>query len=50
MIEVTMPEYTPTQVRSYEDNLKYYQDLKNSLDTARDEGKEEERLKLLKRH
>ena len=34
-------KFTPTQVRSYEDSLKYYRDLKNSLDTARDEGKEE---------
>jgi predicted transposase/invertase (TIGR01784 family) len=25
-------------VRSYEDSLKYYRDLKNSLDTAREEG------------
>jgi predicted transposase/invertase (TIGR01784 family) len=30
--------FTPDQVRSYEDSLKYYRDLKNSLDTARDEG------------
>jgi len=29
--------FTPEQVRSYEDSLKYYRDLKNSLDTARDE-------------
>lgn len=30
--------FTPEQVRSYEDSLKYYRDLKNSLDTAREEG------------
>lgn len=30
--------FTPDQIRSYEDSLKYYRDLKNSLDTARDEG------------
>ncbi|MCP4520119.1 MAG: PD-(D/E)XK nuclease family transposase [Cytophagales bacterium] len=29
------------QLLSYEDSLKYYRDLKNSLDTAFDEGKEE---------
>jgi predicted transposase/invertase (TIGR01784 family) len=29
------------QLRSYEDSLKYYRDLKNSMDTARDEGREE---------
>ena len=31
-------KFTPDQVRSYEDSLKYYRDLKNSLDTAKDEG------------
>ncbi len=30
-------KFTQEQVRSYEDSLKYYRDLKNSLDTARDE-------------
>lgn len=29
---------TPDLVRSYEDSLKYYRDLKNSLDTAEEEG------------
>lgn len=32
-------KFTPDQIRSYEDSLKYYRDLKNSLDTAREEGK-----------
>lgn len=31
-------KFTPEQVLSYEDSLKYYRDLKNSLDTAREEG------------
>jgi predicted transposase/invertase (TIGR01784 family) len=31
-------KFTPEQVRSYEDSLKYYRDLKNSLDTAKEEG------------
>lgn len=31
-------KFTPDQVRTYEDSLKYYRDLKNSLDTAREEG------------
>ena len=30
-------KFTPDQIRSYEDSLKYYRDLKNSLDTAKDE-------------
>jgi predicted transposase/invertase (TIGR01784 family) len=33
--------FTPDQVRSYEKSLKYYRDIKNSLDTAFYEGKEE---------
>ena len=40
-------KFTPAQVRSYEDSLKYYRDLKNSLDTARDEGKKEVAKNLL---
>jgi predicted transposase/invertase (TIGR01784 family) len=31
-------KFTPEQIRSYEDSLKYYRDLKNSLDTAKEEG------------
>jgi predicted transposase/invertase (TIGR01784 family) len=34
-------KFTPEQVRSYEDSLKYYRDLKNSLDTAKTEGRTE---------
>jgi predicted transposase/invertase (TIGR01784 family) len=30
--------FTPDQIRSYEYSLKYYRDMKNSLDTAREEG------------
>ena len=30
--------FTPEQIRSYEDSLKYYRDLKNSLDTAYQDG------------
>ncbi|NEO86684.1 MAG: hypothetical protein F6J87_20870 [Spirulina sp. SIO3F2] len=29
------------ELRSYENSLKYYRDLKNSMDTARYEGREE---------
>ena len=31
-------KFTPEQMQSYEDSLKYYRDIKNSLDTARQEG------------
>jgi predicted transposase/invertase (TIGR01784 family) len=37
-------KFTQEQVLSYEDSLKYYRDLKNSLDTARDEGKIEGKI------
>ena len=41
---------THEQMLSYEDSLKYYRDIKNSIDTARDEGIErgrnEERVKV----
>lgn len=37
-------KFTPEQVQSYEDSLKYYRDIKNSLDTAREEGKNEGKL------
>lgn len=30
-------KFTPEQIRSYEDSLKYYRDMKNSLDTAKEE-------------
>jgi predicted transposase/invertase (TIGR01784 family) len=40
--------FTPDQIRSYEDSLKYYRDLKNSLDTARDEGKIEGKIEVAK--
>jgi predicted transposase/invertase (TIGR01784 family) len=41
-------KFTQEQVRSYEDSLKYYRDLKNSIDTARDEGKIEGKIEVAK--
>ena len=41
-------KFTPDQIRSYEDSLKYYRDLKNFLDTAKEEGKIEVALEMLK--
>jgi predicted transposase/invertase (TIGR01784 family) len=41
-------KFNPEQVNSYEDSLKYYRDIKNSLDTAREEGKIEVAINLLK--
>lgn len=39
-------KFTPDQVRSYEDSLKNYRDLKNSLDTAKEEGKIEGKIEV----
>lgn len=41
-------KFTPEQIQSYEDSLKYYRDIKNSLDTAKEEGKIEEKLAIAK--
>lgn len=41
-------KFTPEQIRSYEDSLKYYRDIKNSIDTARDEGKMEGKIEVAK--
>lgn len=41
-------KFTPDQIQSYEDSLKYYRDLKNSIDTARDEKALEIAYELLK--
>jgi predicted transposase/invertase (TIGR01784 family) len=38
-------KFNPQQILSYEDSLKYYRDMKNSLDTAYEEGREEGELK-----
>jgi predicted transposase/invertase (TIGR01784 family) len=40
--------FTPDQVRSYEDSLKYYRDMKNSLETAKEEKAIEIAKELLK--
>jgi predicted transposase/invertase (TIGR01784 family) len=39
-------KFTNEQVISYEDSLKYYRDLKNSLDTAKEEGKIERNIEI----
>ena len=31
---------------AYQDSVKYYRDIKNSLDTAREEGRQEEKLEV----
>lgn len=41
--------FTSEQIRSYEDSLKYYRDLKNSLDTAKNEKAVEIAKNMIKR-
>ena len=38
--------FTPEEVREYEDSLKAYRDIKNSIDTARREGRVKERIAI----
>ena len=37
-------KFTPKEYQEYEDSLKYYRDLKNSLDTAKEEGRIEGKI------
>jgi predicted transposase/invertase (TIGR01784 family) len=39
-------KFTPSQHQDYEESLKVYRDMKNSLDTAREEGKMAEKLTI----
>ena len=41
--------FTPEELREYEDSLKAYRDIKNSIDTARKEGRVEGRVEGEKR-
>ena len=36
----SVARFTPTELREYEDSLKAYRDIKNSLDTAKEEWRE----------
>lgn len=39
-------KFSQQEYQAYEDSLKYYRDIKNSLDTAREEGKIEGKLEI----
>ena len=41
--EAEIAKFTPVELKEYEDSLKTYRDLKNSLDTAEEKGREEGR-------
>ena len=36
--EAEIAKFTPVELKEYEDSLKTYRDLKNSLDTAEEKG------------
>ena len=42
-------KFTPTELREYDDSLKAYRDLKNSLDTAEEKGEAKEKKSTIKR-
>ena len=39
--EAEIAKFTPTELKEYEDSLKAYRDVKNSIDTAMEKGREE---------
>ena len=45
--EAEISKFTPAELREYEDSLKAYRDIKNSLDTAKKEGRAEGRAEGL---
>ena len=56
--EAEIATFTPEELREYEDSLKTYRDLKNSLDTAEEkglvegrvEGRVEEKIAIARNH
>ena len=42
--EAEIATFTPEELREYEDSLKAYRDIKNSIDTARREGEAKGRV------
>lgn len=41
-------KFSPEEREAYEESLKYYRDLKNVVDTSREEGREEEKIEIAK--
>ena len=44
--EAEIATFTSEELREYEDSLKTYRDLKNSLDTAEEKGRVEEKIAI----
>ena len=51
--EAEIAKFTPVELKEYEDSLKTYRDLKNSLDTAEEKGeakgRENEKIATIQR-
>lgn len=43
-----MANFSPDEYKNYETSLKYHRDLKNSLDTAKEEGRFEREIEIAK--
>ena len=47
--EAEIAKFTPTELKEYEDSLKAYRDVKNSIDTALEKGREEKANQIAKK-
>ena len=47
--EAEIAKFTPEELREYEDSLKAYRDIKNSIETAKREGEAMEKKATIKR-
>ena len=47
--EAEIAKFTPTELKEYEDSLKAYRDVKNSIDTALEKGREEKTIQIAKK-
>ncbi len=46
---VEIAKFTPTELKGYEDSLKAYRDVKNSIDTALEKGRVEGVIQVAKK-
>ena len=47
--EAEIAKFTPTELKEYEDSLKAYRDVKNSIHTALEKGREEKAIQIAKK-
>ena len=47
--EAEIAKLTPTELKEYEDSLQAYRDVKNSIDTALEKGREEKAIQIAKK-